>query len=130
MPNLRIRRFRQASPEGWEMDCFVVPSDVTSGELVHFSPNMIRSFRDRIEPGFFTALQGLLDRIVPDADIPKAELRMVIGTLRDEARCYFHFAAADRYSPGVPEAEVWTLVDAVFKRRLQESVTNDAPNLA
>lgn len=112
------------------MDCFVVPSDVTSGELVHFSPNMIRSFRDRIEPGLFTALEGLLAHIVPNADIPKADLRMVIGRLKDEATSYFHFAAADRYSPGVPEAKVWTLVEAVFKRRLQESVTNDATNVA
>jgi hypothetical protein len=91
---------------------------------------MIRGFRERIEPGLFTALEGLLDRIVPDADIPKAEIRMVIGRLKDEARSYFHFAAADRYSPEVPEAEVWTLVEAVFKRRLQESVTNDATNVA
>ena len=129
MANIRIRRFRSASPEAWEMDCFVVPTDETNGELVHHDPNLIRSFRDRIEPGLFAALEGLLDRIVPE-DIPKTELRMVIGRLKDEARSYFHFAAADRYSPEVPEAEVWTLVDAVFKRRLQESVTKDETNAA
>jgi hypothetical protein len=102
------------------MDCFVVPSNETNGELVHFDPNLILDFRDKIEPGFFWALDDLLARIVPEADVPKADLRMVIGRLRDETRACFYFAAPDKYPTTAPEAEVWTLVDTVFMRRLME----------
>ena len=119
MPNMRIARFR-ASPEEWDMHCIVLPSDETNGELVHHNPNQILNFRDKVEAGLFAALDGLLDRIVTEADIPKADIRMVIGRLKDETRSYFRFAAADRYLPTAAETEVWTLVDAVFRRRLQE----------
>ena len=97
-----------------------MPSDETNGELVHHNPNEILDFRDKVEAGVFAAMDGLLDRIVPEADIPKADIRMVIGRLKDETRSHFRFAAADRYLPTAAETEVWTLVDAVFRKRLQE----------
>jgi len=107
------------------MDCIVLPSDETNGELVHHNPNQILDFRGKVELGLFAALDGLLDRIVPEAAIPKADIRMTIGRRNDEATSFFHFGAASRYPPTVPEAEVWILVNAVFKNRLQERGRTD-----
>jgi hypothetical protein len=80
-----------------------------------------------VESGLFASLDALLDRIVPEADIPRADIRMTIGRLKEEVRSYFHFASAARYMPTVPEAEVWSLVDAVFKKRLHERGKTDEP---
>jgi hypothetical protein len=107
------------------MDCFVLPSDEHNGELVNFAPNQALDFRGKIEPGLFAALYGMLGDIAPEAGIPKTETRMVIGRLKDEKWSYYHFASSDRYQSAVPEAEIWRLIDEVFRKRLQERVKTD-----
>ncbi len=107
------------------MDCFVIPSDEHSGELVHFAPNQALDFRGKIEPGLFEALYGLLGGIAPEADVPKTEIRMVVGRLKDEKWSYYNFAARDSYQPPAPEAEIWRLIDAVFRKRLHEGIKID-----
>ena len=107
------------------MDCFVIPNDEHFGELVDHNHRQILSFRKKIEPGLFEALYGLLGGIAPEADIPDMERRMVIGRLKDEKWSYYRFAAPDRYEPTSPEAEIWRLINAVFKKRLQERVKTD-----
>jgi len=107
------------------MDCFVLPSDEMFGELAHYKRKLNFGFKEKIEPGLFAALFSLLDHIAPGADIPAADAGMVIGRLRDEKWSYYNFTAPDRYQPTVPEAEIWRLIDSVFKKRLQERVKTD-----
>jgi len=103
------------------MDCFVIPSDETSGELVHFKPNQAIDFRDKFEPGLFVALDELLAVMPPDASVPDGEARMVIGRRRDEKTVhYYTFSGRDTYPPASPAVRIWELVEMVFQKRLSE----------
>ena len=118
--SIRFRRFPSASPEGWEMDGFVLPSGETFGELAHYKLKQNFGFKLKIEPDFFSALYDLLGRLAPGAELARDEFRMVIGRLKDEKWSYFNFAAPDRYSQATPEAEIWSLMNSFFQKRLQE----------
>lgn len=103
------------------MDCFVLPSDKTSGELLQHKPNQALDFRDKVEPGLFAALDELLARMPPDASIPEGEERMVIGRRRDEKTVhYYRFSGCDNYTATSPAVRIWALVDMVFQKRLRE----------
>lgn len=130
MGNIRIRRFRSAPPEDWEMDLFALSDGRTFGELVHYTRRDIYDWVDKVEPGLFVALDDLLDRIVPEAAIPDEEKRMAIGRLRDEKRAFYYFAAAHKYPSAFPEGEIWSLVDTVFRKRLAEKVKRDETHVA
>lgn len=119
MPNIRFRRFASASPDGWELDCFVLPDDNTSGELVHFHPNQIREFNQIKEPGLFDALEKLLDQIAVGNETPKKDVRLVLGRLKDDKKTYYSLRSLDDYPVGSPEAEIWELINAVHEKRLK-----------
>ncbi len=118
MPNIRLRVFPQAFPEGFEMDCFVLPNDEINGEFVHYKPNYALDFRGKIEPGIFATLDNLLEHIQPEIEEPT--VKMVIGRLKDNKRTYWSFRSAQEYPVDSPEVEVWNLVKSVFEKRLQE----------
>ena len=109
------------------MDCFVLPNDEASGELVHFGPNQCRDFRSELEPGFFAALDGLLSRLTPSAERTTSETKMVIGRLRDTDTQFFKFVSAANYTARSQESEIWSLVDAFYRKRLQCSASAKNP---
>ena len=120
MSNIRIRLFPQLPPKDWEMDCFVLPSDETNGELVSHNLKIAFDFRKRFEPGLFTALDKLLEQIPRGVEEPKTPVKMVVGRLKDDKRTYWSFRSAEEYSADSPEAKVWALVNSVFDKRLNE----------
>jgi len=119
MPQIHFRRFRPISDDGWELDCFILPNDITNGELVHFKLNKMQPFRAEIEPGLFTALNNLLDRIPSDSETPKAEARLVVGRIREGTKLHYFLRAAEKYPQEAPETEIWRLVDAIYEKRLK-----------
>jgi hypothetical protein len=118
MPNIRIRRFPSAPSEEWEMDCFVLPNDEINGELVHYNLKKVLDFRKIMEPGLFVALDGLLD--CAQLEAKSKNVKMVLGRLKDEKKTYYYLKALAEYLPNSPEAKIWTLINSIFKKRLEE----------
>jgi hypothetical protein len=118
MSNIRFRVFAKAFPDGFEMDCFVLPSDETNGEFVHYKPNYALDFRGITEPGLFVALDNLLEHIQPEIEEPT--IKMVIERLKDHKRTHWSFRSAEEYPADSPEVEIWALVKSFFEKRLQE----------
>jgi hypothetical protein len=105
------------------MDCFVLPNDKTNGELVHYDLKKALDFRGIVESGLFAALDNLLDQI--QFGVKSSTTKMVIGRLKDEKKTHYYLQALDEYSPNSPEAKIWTLIDSIFKKRLEER--NEGP---
>lgn len=118
MANIRFVRVG-ANPDDWQFDCFVLPSDETNGELVHRRPNTVKDFRGTVEPGIYSALDDLLDRISSGSDIPREEVRLTLATLRNQTRTYHSLRAFDDYPPNSPEREIWKLIDALYDKALE-----------
>jgi len=119
MPQIHFRRFRPTSVEGWELDCFILPDDMTNGELVHFKLNKIQPFRGEVEPGLFAALSDLLGRIPSGSETPKAEARLVAGIIREDIESHYFLGAAETYPQEAPETEIWKLVDAIYEKKVK-----------
>jgi len=119
MSQIHFRRFRPKNDEGWELDCFVLPTDETNGELVHFKLNRIHSFREETEPGLFALLDGLLDRIGTEQDAPKDKVRMVIGRKKDNKENSYSLQASEEYSPSSPSAEIWGVINSVYEKKVK-----------
>lgn len=119
MPQIRFKRFRPTSDEGRELDCFIWPDDMTSGELVHFKLKKIQPFRGEVEPGLFATLNNLLDRIPSGSETPKAEVRLVVGRFREGTELHYSLRAAEKYPQEAPETEIWKLIDAIYEKRLK-----------
>jgi hypothetical protein len=105
------------------MDCFVLPNDETSGEFVHMKLKKVLEFRKIVEPGLFVSLDNLLDRAASGAEIPRKNLGMVIGRLKNKERKFCYLKALDEYPRESPEAEIWALVNLLFEKRLKQCAT-------
>jgi len=119
MPQIHFRRFRPTSDDGWELDCFILPDDVTNGELVHFKLNTIHPFRGEVESGLFAALTNLIDRIPSSPKTAKTEARLVIGRIREGTELHYFLRAAEKYPQEAPETKIWKLVDAIYEKKVK-----------
>jgi len=104
------------------MECFALPTDATFGELVDHEHSRIVDLRENVEPAFFSSLERQLSRISLQEETPDDKLRMIIGAREDESVTYHRLAAPESYPSQSPEAMVWKLVDALFRRRLKEEL--------
>jgi hypothetical protein len=119
MANIRFVRVG-TSTEDWQLDCIVLPSDETNGELVHHHPNIVKDFRNKVEPGLYLALKNLIDRLSVGAAIPKTDIRLTLAKFEHEKRTYFSLMAPNYYPPRSPEADVWRLIDVIYEKRKGE----------
>ncbi len=120
MSNIRLRRFGSSEQGGWELDCIVLPNDEMNGELVDYRTRKAVDFRELFKSGLYAALDGLLDRVVVSEQIPREQVRLVIGRLRDEGRQHFSFGPPGQYEPSSTEMQIWALVDEVYQERIGE----------
>lgn len=121
MSNIRIRRFASTSEgdAGWEMDCIVLPDDEMNGELIQYELKKTVDFRGESRDGLYAALDDLLDRVAEADDIPRDQVRLVIGRLKNEQRTHYSLKASGQYFPSSPESDIWNLVDSVFEERME-----------
>lgn len=118
MSNIRFRRFPDLTHGGWELDCFVLPTDETNGELVHYTTKKVVQFVAIVEPGLYAELDRLMTALQAE-DIPKDAVRLVLGSLKDGRRTHYPLRAADQYGAGSAPGKVWRLVNAVFAKRAE-----------
>lgn len=121
MPNIRFVRQADVTSDEWELDCTVLPTDETNGELVHYANKKLVQFVGETEPGLFSQLSNLLDRIIAGEDTPKESIRLVLGRLKEDKRTYYSLCGADAYPPDSPEAEIWKLINAIYDKRMRRS---------
>ena len=107
------------NPNDWQLDCIVLQSDETHGELVHFRPNNVKDFRGGGPVGIYLALDALLDRIASGAEVPRADVRLTLARFKNETRAYFSLRALDEYPPRSPETEIWMLINALYEKALK-----------
>jgi hypothetical protein len=119
MPQIHFRRFRPTSDESWELDCFIWPDDMTSGELVHFKLKKLQAFKDEKEPGLFAVLDNLINHIPFGSETPKTEVRLVVGRSREGTEVHYFLRAAESYPQEAPENKIWKMVDAIYAKRLK-----------
>lgn len=120
MSNIRFVRQPDKKSKGCLLDCFVLPSDVAWGELIHYHPNKVIHLPEKKHHGMFSAMNGFLDCIPAGEAIPKIEVRLVLSRLRNGQRSYYFLKSANQYSVSSPEGDLWLLIEAVLKERLKE----------
>jgi len=89
-----------------------------NGELIHYGSKKAVDFREEFQTGLFAALDRLLDNLTDPGKMPRDQVRLVLGRLKDGQRNHYSLKALDEYCGTSPEAKIWELVDGVFRDRM------------